>query len=121
MNRVEEALKRARDLSMAPAAPALSTRPGADERQAVPSLAVYPAEGLAHSEPAAHGGDAAADLDRRSSEQIVPVQISKSYDGKLVMSAASHAFSIEQYRRLAAAVHHLQVEQGLNRLMVSSS
>jgi capsular exopolysaccharide synthesis family protein len=42
-------------------------------------------------------------------------------EGRLIVSAATSPVAIEQYRRLAATLHGLQVERGLKRLMVTSS
>jgi capsular exopolysaccharide synthesis family protein len=40
---------------------------------------------------------------------------------KLVISNRANPVAVEQYRRLAATVHELQVEQGLRTLMVTSA
>lgn len=42
-------------------------------------------------------------------------------EGKLVTDAETSLASIEQYRRLAATLHQLQVQSGLKKLMVSSA
>jgi len=47
--------------------------------------------------------------------------LNKAYRGKLVANGNAPEVSIEQYRRLAATLHHLQAEQGLKRLMVTSA
>jgi capsular exopolysaccharide synthesis family protein len=44
----------------------------------------------------------------------------KAYRGRLVIDPAVQPVAVEQYRRLAASMHHLQVEQGLARLVISS-
>jgi len=46
---------------------------------------------------------------------------STSFEHKLVVSPKAPPIAVEQYRRLAAAVHDLQVEQGLKTLMVTSA
>src|SRR5436190_5076923 len=56
-----------------------------------------------------------------SSDRIVSTRFNEAYRGKLVATGDAPLASIEQYRRLAGAVHHLQAEQGLRTLMVSSS
>ena len=43
------------------------------------------------------------------------------HERKLVASDRANPMGVEQYRRLAAAVHELQVEQGLKTLMVTSA
>jgi capsular exopolysaccharide synthesis family protein len=50
-----------------------------------------------------------------------PPAVQKSLEGKLVLSREIPPVSIEQYRRLAAALHDLQLEHGLKILMVSSA
>jgi capsular exopolysaccharide synthesis family protein len=45
----------------------------------------------------------------------------EAFEGKLVVSASIPPVSLEQYRRLAGAMHALQVERSLNMLMVTSA
>src|SRR5712675_1080496 len=42
-------------------------------------------------------------------------------DEKLVISPAANAAAVEQYRKLAAALHQLQVERGIKIVMVASA
>ena len=42
-------------------------------------------------------------------------------EGRLVTGATTHHVSLEQYRRLAAALHEVQAERGLKTVMVTSS
>jgi protein-tyrosine kinase len=51
----------------------------------------------------------------------VSARFSKAYQGKLVADGGAPLASIEEYRRLAATLHHLQAEQGLKTLMVTSA
>ena len=44
-----------------------------------------------------------------------------AFERKLVVSERATPLAVEQYRRLAGAVHDLQVEQGLKTLMVTSA
>jgi len=44
-----------------------------------------------------------------------------AFERKLVVSGKASPLAVEQYRRLAGAVHDLQVDQGLNTLMVTSA
>jgi protein-tyrosine kinase len=44
-----------------------------------------------------------------------------SLKGKLVVADDTPSVSVEQYRRLAAAVHELQIDSGLKTLMVTSA
>jgi capsular exopolysaccharide synthesis family protein len=47
--------------------------------------------------------------------------LSRSLAGKVVVSDNTPPFSVEQYRRLAAALEDLQIERGVKTLMVSSA
>lgn len=49
------------------------------------------------------------------------VLVNQEMNGKLVVGMARDVISTEQYRRLAATLHHAQVEKGLKTLMVTSS
>jgi capsular exopolysaccharide synthesis family protein len=42
-------------------------------------------------------------------------------DSRLVLSASAGSMAVEQYRRLAAAVHELQIDRGLKTMMVTSA
>jgi capsular exopolysaccharide synthesis family protein len=79
----------------------------AEERSLRPAL---PAE----REPAPRRTGEPADI-------VVRPRYSQAYRGKLVIDDAVSAVSVEQYRRLAATMHHIQAEQGLRHLMVSSA
>ena len=127
MNRVDEALRRAADLAAA-GTTEHHNQPSATEPVWGPiSLDMYPVE------HAPDGGAPVLQLAPRIEELSIvapaapvaddpsPIRIGGAYEGKLVQNASAHPFSMEQYGRLAAAVEHHQVEQGLNRLMVSSS
>jgi capsular exopolysaccharide synthesis family protein len=125
MNRVDEALRRALELTTAPAmdsqSPRLRDEDDADTGDL--SLELFPAE-QALTVETARGKRPIRALQPASEpvvEDVIPVRINPAYHEKLVTGAAAETFCAEQYRRLAAAVHHLQVEQGLNRLMVSSA
>ena len=121
MSRIDEALKRA---AATPKLAAVDGRiaDGAD-RPAVTPLELYPTE---------DGPFAATTADDRSTahvafsaghrpDVIVAPKFSKAYRGRLVIDPTVPPASVEQYRRLAATMHHLQDEQGLGRLMVSSA
>jgi capsular exopolysaccharide synthesis family protein len=58
---------------------------------------------------------------RQRPDVVVMPRFSEAYRDKLVIDPSASITSIEQYRRLAATLHHLQAEQGLGRLMVSSA
>jgi len=120
MSRVDEALKRA---AATPTLAAVDGRIAAADRSALAPLDQYPAE---------DGPFAAATVEDQSTahvafsaghrpDLVVAPKFSKRYKGRLVIDPDVPAASVEQYRRLAATVHHLQGEQGLGRLMVSSA
>jgi capsular exopolysaccharide synthesis family protein len=136
MNRVDEALRRAREFT-----PILSDDdriedgPAARVQNPVP-LDFYPPEEAASFDAVPEKSSAPSVSDEQGmvhvrQEQafgsesapaftVVP-RFGQAYDGRLIGNVSAAAFSTEQYRRLAAAVHHLQGEQGLHRLMVSSA
>ena len=56
---------------------------------------------------------------RAANRQLRPP--AAAFERKLVVSRKASPLAVEQYRRLAGAVHDLQVDQGLNTLMVTSA
>lgn len=134
MNRVDEALRRAREFTPAPRTDDFPEESAAADVRGPLSLDFYPPE---HTSPVAVGPEESRPRPRDEPRSAVHAsqafesesapafrvapRFGQAYDGKLVINASAPAFSSEQYRRLAAAVHHLQGEQGLHRLMVSSS
>jgi protein-tyrosine kinase len=56
----------------------------------------------------------------RFPDSAISARFTESSKGKLVANGAPPT-SIEQYRRVAGTLHHLQTEQGLKRLMVTSA
>jgi capsular exopolysaccharide synthesis family protein len=54
-------------------------------------------------------------------DRPISSRFSEAYQGKLVADGGAPPASIEQFRRLAGTLHHLQAEQGLKRLMVTSA
>jgi capsular exopolysaccharide synthesis family protein len=55
----------------------------------------------------------------RSSGRLAPTNT--ALEGKLVVSGETSPIAIEQYRRLAATLHGVQIERGLKTLMVTST
>jgi capsular exopolysaccharide synthesis family protein len=51
----------------------------------------------------------------------LPHDLGHALEGKLMAGNAASSVSLEQYRRLAAAMHELQVERDLKTLMVTSA
>jgi len=48
-------------------------------------------------------------------------QFSRSLSGKLVIDAATDRKAIEQFRHLAGSLHHVQMERGTRKLLVTSA
>src|SRR4051812_1461275 len=122
MSRVDEALKRARELATAPPV-AEHHREGPRPVPELRTLDVYQSE--EERAPKTPSPSVPPPAARHAERQLhlakVQPRVGRAYEGKLVTGASVSAVSVEQYRRLAAALHHLQGEQGLNRLMVSSA
>jgi capsular exopolysaccharide synthesis family protein len=74
--------------------------------------------GLADRGDPSHGSQH-ADEDRAI--DIAPHKFSPNATGKLVVMPAVPAAAVEQYRRLAAALHHTQLERETKVLMVTSA
>lgn len=135
MSRVDEALRRARDFTPTLQADDRVEAGPSDHVPAPVQLDCYPREApvAAGAMPAESAFRSAADDGRGTvpaslefASESAPVfndapRFGQAYHSQLIAHASASPFSMEQYRRLAAAVHHLQGEQGLNRLMVSSS
>src|SRR6185295_14024417 len=51
--------------------------------------------------------------------RVAPVRFGAAYEGKIVTNRDMAVASVEQYRRLAASLHHIQGEQGLRAVMVT--
>jgi capsular exopolysaccharide synthesis family protein len=58
---------------------------------------------------------------RPHEQRSAKVVVNQEQNGKLVVGLARDVVSTEQYRRLAATLHHAQVEKGLKTVMVTSS
>lgn len=132
MSRVDEAFKRAAAVT-GRAADAGPTRPAPrsqdifdgdesifyrypQERTPAPETSI-PAASVAPLTPAAPAGG----LRDPQFERLVMPRFSPAYRNRLVVERDTPPESIEQYRRLAAAMHRLQAEHSLRRLMVSSA
>jgi capsular exopolysaccharide synthesis family protein len=121
MSRIDEALKRAshgatRDPEIAAPVDSLTDIAGG-------ALPNYPAEAgvfQVHSGPAEPlSRHTTAVLPRQKRDQWAAN--SPGFAGKLVVSEGVAPFALEQYRRLAGAIHELHVERGLKTLMVTSA
>jgi protein-tyrosine kinase len=131
MSRVDEALRRAAAAPrLVATGPQVPERPA--ERRDRPVLEHYPLEAGTSLPPSASPVAPVAPVstvETRVTPAVgtehaagaISTRFSPAYQGKLVAVGGAPPASIEQYRRLAATLHHLQAEQGLKRLMVTSA
>jgi protein-tyrosine kinase len=118
MSRVDEALRRAAVApKLARAGPPAKERIGDSADRSV--LQLYPAE--KRPGPAPSAVQPVAARTGTFTDAWVTPRYGAAYRDKLVIDAGVSPVAVEQYRRLAATMHHIQVEQGLRHLMVSSA
>ena len=127
MSRIDEALKRA--------AAANATTRGVGAVVRTPhtrddqSLSAYPAERLSPDDVQlavpARQQRSRVTHPQSTIKRAVPGQsvgpIDGPFEGKLVVSTSTPSVSVEQYRRLAATMHELQLERELKILMITSA
>src|SRR5262245_48513182 len=133
MSRIDEALKRRSGGGVAPAKPGPSgpvpadvhsilehypREAGAPEELPPPEPRIDPREPLPVQQVVSPrtSRDTASAGAVHETAPAGPVQMKP--DLKLVISKSAAPISVEQYRRLAGAVHGLQVDRGLKTLMV---
>ncbi|MEQ1575106.1 MAG: CpsD/CapB family tyrosine-protein kinase [Vicinamibacterales bacterium] len=128
MSRLGAALERAKTGSVQPAEeqrpPALVVEPMATEPMALEPMLVEPmlVEPMVVDEEA--GAEAPPEVeDQQPSELERPRfrSFNRKYAEKLVVSSTMASPLREQYRRLAATLHHAQGESGIKTLMVTSA
>jgi capsular exopolysaccharide synthesis family protein len=123
MSRVDEAFKRVASgaLNIAePTAPGNPPRPDNVFDGDPSALYRYPQESPAAAAAVAPAVAGTAAADSRFDRFEMP-HFSPAYRSRLVVERDTPPETTEQYRRLAAAMHRLQAEQSLRRLMVSSA
>jgi capsular exopolysaccharide synthesis family protein len=128
MSRIDEALKRRSGSGPSPQKPAAGGPVAVDVHSI---LDHYPREAGAHDEPPpveSRGEEVRLPLaaqevgaPRPARETPATGPIQTRPDVKLVISKGATPVSVEQYRRLAGAVHGLQIDRGLKTLMVTSA
>jgi capsular exopolysaccharide synthesis family protein len=119
MSRIDEALRRASMEASEHRAPLVGIqKPGCPSDGA--SLDHYPSE---VDRTAQDGGQHQPSLSQAlfRPEALKREWPQKPLDSKLVVATESGSMPVEQYRRLAAALHERQVEGGLKTLMVTSA
>ena len=119
MSRIDEAWRRV-----------LGNVPHSRESAALAERLEEPHEGVLQHYPRESVGSSAEAVDRLPHPTVVaprtgdrrqlrPLHV--AFGPKLVVSDKATPIGVEQYRRLAGAVHDFQVEQGLKTLMVTSA
>jgi protein-tyrosine kinase len=131
MSRVDEALSRSRGVVReAPFGRSTGRGPAAvDDGASSAAIAAYPKEAAAEATaaaPTAAAPPVSPRIEPASPVRAVAVAVaqrrfSDATDGKVVVQHETSPASIEQYRRLAANLHGLQVSAGLHTIMVSSA
>lgn len=137
MSRIEEALRRAAGQAAretvdaeatCPAGSALAEEPGSFE---LPDVDDFRSESqaaeapqAAEKPPAAEAPPAAVAADPvlvRTEPVAAPPQVKRAVNERLILSDAAEPAAIEQYRKLAAILHQVQVERGTKIVMVASA
>ena len=121
MSRIDEALKRASGIEVDPDAG--ESREHASRLSHESTLERYPRESRPGSErprrPELSSSRPIAAPRTGGRGQLAPVN--REMEGKLVVSRETASVAIEQYRRLAATLHELQIQRGLKTLIVTST
>ena len=117
MSRIGDAMKRAGgDASELPGVPLYSERPAGDDAVAVAETAETElTEAVVDVSDAVVDGSTALD----SEESLL--QFVATHSEKLVANPQLQPLAVEQYRRLAAILHHAQKERGISRILVASA
>jgi capsular exopolysaccharide synthesis family protein len=118
MSRVEEALKRASEKGLPSAGRVVDTP--SIEMAGSATVDHYPAELAAVRHTRRELPRSAIAAPRAGTARPL-TRLGQEVDGKVVVDDQTSAESIEQYRRLAAALHQVQAESKLRTLMVSSA
>jgi protein-tyrosine kinase len=124
MSQIDEALKRAAAAGEVPADGHVAAAPGPRmfeiESRILDRFARETAPGLqesSHRQPPQPRVEPPPVISRRAPSRTLP----PSVEGKLVLSRDMPQVTLEQYRRLGAALHELQTQHGLNTLAVTSA
>jgi capsular exopolysaccharide synthesis family protein len=127
MSRVDEALRRARELAVAPSLGDTQRHEAPIGRRDAHGMDLYPTEEASAVNPPTPTPEPLRPMsvprpaEAPAAAGAVSRRTGRAYEGKLVRGQGMSPAPVEQYQRLAAALHHLQCEQGLNRVMVSSA
>jgi capsular exopolysaccharide synthesis family protein len=102
--------------AVAPAAPE-KTAPAPQPRAAAAAVVSLPANVL--ELPDEHQTTDIGPADTK--ESTVPVEICSEHAHRLIVSSEAQPIAIEQYRRIAAVLHHVQRDRGVRVVMISSA
>lgn len=128
MSRIDEALKRVAEAAAVEARGGVGAVVRSTRRPDEATLDHYPAERAPAFEVAAVPPRGERHGRSRPARPIQPDQaidtlgpFDAAFEGKLVIGETAPPLCVEQYRRLAAAMHELQQERDLKTLMVTSA
>ena len=113
MTRLTEAFDRARGSSGAPEQPPAAPVPGADEIAAVPGTWRFDGDEMPTATSAADEDENEVPITREDLEQVdYPFAKTPTIAGRLVVGATPNHTLVEQFRHLAASLHHAQLKTG---------
>lgn len=120
MTRLSDALKRAAETADIPVPLSPQPAPAAGWQFAPEETMHIPAEIVA-GEKAVQLGVSQARRERRAAPRPVPIRLGDADRDKLIVSDGVDPAMIEQYRHLAAGLHHAQERSGVRSVMVTSA
>jgi capsular exopolysaccharide synthesis family protein len=126
MSRLEEAVKRARTSGATDEVATIPPPPGApsgaldwfEAREAEPAAAAPAESAMALF---AQGGAAGAVEPPRVEEPPQRTIREPTYDERLILGTEAGPIAVEQYRRIAAVLHHVQCDRAIKVVMVASA
>src|SRR5438128_2173976 len=128
MTRLADALERAGVKALSgygPVTPAAATRGGSLEAVAAPAPLVAASAPQKVASPSAISAvpklGALVRLPSGGPDAVTELRTNRALIGKLVGTPGIAAPCVEQYRKLAATLHHLQLERNVRVLMISSA
>jgi protein-tyrosine kinase len=132
MSRLEEALKRSgtggpfgTDGDEPPAAATAPEMPASEalapSAEVSPALLLRPPGAQETATPSGRASSPPFDQAASLTNELGPVATAAGVAEKVVVDADTNPASVEQYRRLAAVLHHAQNERGLRVIMVTSA
>lgn len=120
MTRLSDALKRAAETADTPVTSSAQPATAAGWQFAPEEMIQVPAERPAAEQPVQQGMPPARQ-ERRAAPRPVPIRLGDADRDKLIVSEGIDPALIEQYRHLAAGLHHAQERSGVRSVMVTSA